>query len=218
MSQISGIRVTLKAAVSLDGKIATASGNSKWITGETARRRAHQLRVENDAILVGINTVLIDDPRLTVRGFKEGTSPLRIVLDSKARIPEKSQVFKNDGVPVIIVTGNNAPPRKWPKLSNLTVIRAPTSKPEILWLLSELKKFGIKNLLVEGGSLVNASFLKSKCVSGLELFLAPKIIGGQKSISWCGDLNIDSIEETSKLSITAVTSLGEDWLISAKTK
>ena len=110
MTKNSGIIVTLKAAATLDGKIATATGHSKWITGEAARQKGHELRNENDAILVGINTVLTDDPELTVRGIQEGSSPVRIVLDSKARIPEQSRVFQQDGVPVVIVTGRNSLP------------------------------------------------------------------------------------------------------------
>ena len=99
------IKVTLKAAITVDGKIATGLGHSKWITGDAAKQKAHQLRHENDAILVGINTVLKDDPELTVRGIEGGRSPVRIVLDSKACIPEQSRIFHNDGVPVIIFTG-----------------------------------------------------------------------------------------------------------------
>ena len=100
MTKNSGIIVTLKAAATLDGKIATATVHSKWITGEEARQKGHELRNENDAILVGINTVLADDPELTVRGIHGGSSPVRIVLDSKGRIPEQSRVFQEDGVPV----------------------------------------------------------------------------------------------------------------------
>ena len=161
MTKNSGIIVTLKAAATLDGKIATATGCSKWITGEAARQKGHELRNENDAILVGINTVLTDDPELTVRGIQEGSSPVRIVLDSKARIPEQSRVFKQDGVPVVIVTGSHAPLRIWPELADLTILTAPTRTPDILWVLSEISKLGLKSLLVEGGSLIHASFIKS---------------------------------------------------------
>ena len=218
MKQSTGIKVTLKAAVTVDGKIATGSGHSKWITGEAARLKAHQLRHENDAILVGINTVLTDDPELIVRGIEEGRSPVRIVLDSKARIPEQSRLFQNDGVPVIIITGNQAPSRNWPELAELKIIEAPEETPDILWVLSELKKLGLKSLLVEGGSLIHASFLKSNCVDQLALFMAPKIIGGQDSLSWCGDLNVENVNDACQLDIFSITPLGEDWFISAKLK
>lgn len=218
MKQSTGITVTLKAAASVDGKIATGTGHSKWITGDVARRKAHQLRHENDAILVGINTILSDDPELTVRGIEKGRSPVRIVLDSKARIPEQSRVFQNDGVPVIIITGNQAPSRNWPERAELKIIRAPAETPDILWVLSELKKHGLKSLLVEGGSLIHASFLKSKSVDHLALFMAPKIIGGQDSLSWCGDLNVDNVNNACQLDISSITPLGEDWFILAKLK
>ena len=218
MKQSTGIKVTLKAAVTVDGKIATGSGHSKWITGDAARLKAHQLRHENDAILVGINTVLTDDPELTVRGIEEGRSPVRIVLDSKARIPEQCRLFQNDGVTVIIITGNQAPSRIWPDLAELKIIEAPEETPDILWVLSELKKLGLKSLLVEGGSLIHASFLKSNCVDQLALFMAPKIIGGQDSLSWCGDLNVENVKDACQLDISSITTLGEDWFISAKLK
>ena len=218
MKQSTGITVTLKAAVTVDGKIATGSGHSKWITGDAARLKAHQLRHENDAILVGINTVLTDDPELTVRGIEEGRSPVRIVLDSKARIPGQSRLFQNDSVPVIIITGNQAPSRIWPDLAELKIIEAPEETPDILWVLSELKKLGLKSLLVEGGSLIHASFLKSNCVDQLALFMAPKIIGGQDSLSWCGDLNVENVKDACQLDISSITTLGEDWFISAKLK
>ncbi|MDP7581822.1 MAG: bifunctional diaminohydroxyphosphoribosylaminopyrimidine deaminase/5-amino-6-(5-phosphoribosylamino)uracil reductase RibD [SAR324 cluster bacterium] len=218
MKQSTGITVTLKAAASIDGKIATGTRHSKWITGDVARRKAHQLRHENDAILVGINTILTDDPELTVRGIEKGRSPVRIVLDSKARIPEQSRVFQNDGVPVIIITGNQAPSRNWPERAELKIIRAPAETPDILWVLSELKKHGLKSLLVEGGSLIHASFLKSKSVDHLALFMAPKIIGGQDSLSWCGDLNVDNVNDACQLGISSITPLGEDWFILAKLK
>jgi len=218
MKQSKGITVTLKAAATVDGKIATGTGHSKWITGDVARRKSHQLRHENDAILVGINTILTDDPELTVRGIEKGRSPVRIVLDSKARIPEQSRVFQNDGVPVIIITGNQAPSRNWPERAELKIIRAPAETPDILWVLSELKKHGLKSLLVEGGSLIHASFLKSKSVDHLALFMAPKIIGGQDSLSWCGDLNVDNVNNACQLDISSITPLGEDWFILAKLK
>jgi diaminohydroxyphosphoribosylaminopyrimidine deaminase/5-amino-6-(5-phosphoribosylamino)uracil reductase len=218
MTKNSGIIVTLKAAATLDGKIATATGHSKWITGEAARQKGHELRNENDAVLVGINTVLTDDPELTVRGIDGGRSPVRIVLDSKGRIPEQSRVFQEDGVPVVIVTGNHAPLRKWPELAELTILTAPTRTPVILWVLSEIRKLGMNSLLVEGGSLIHASFIKSNTVDQLALFLAPKVIGGQEALSWCGNLEVDTVNEAPQLEISSVTALGEDWMVSAKIK
>ena len=215
MTKNSGIIVTLKAAATLDGKIATATGHSKWITGEAARQKSHELRNENDAVLVGINTVLTDDPELTVRGIDGGRSPVRIVLDSKGRIPEQSSVFQEDGVSVVIVTGNHAPFRKWPELAELTILTAPTRTPDILWVLSEIRKLGMHSLLVEGGSLIHSSFIKNNAVDQLALFLAPKVIGGQEALSWCGNLGVDSLDDAPQMGISSVTALGEDWMITA---
>ncbi|MBL7035846.1 MAG: bifunctional diaminohydroxyphosphoribosylaminopyrimidine deaminase/5-amino-6-(5-phosphoribosylamino)uracil reductase RibD [SAR324 cluster bacterium] len=209
------ITVTLKAAATLDGKIATATGNSKWITGPAARQKGHELRQENDAVLVGINTVLADDPELTVRGIENGSSPIRIILDSRARIPVQSRVFQNDGVPVVIVVGNQAASREWPELTDLTILTAPTKTPQIKWVLAEIGELGIKSLLVEGGSLIHASFFKSKSVGRLALFLAPKVIGGQEALSWCGNMSVDLIEDAQNLEITSVSAIGQDWFISA---
>ena len=218
MNKESVITVTLKAALTLDGKIATASGHSKWITGEAARHKVHELRNQNDAVLVGINTVIADDPELTVRGIENRNSPVRIVLDSKARIPFNSRIFQNDGTPVIIVTGNKALPRKWPNLPDLKILTYPTATPEINWILSELHKLGLKSLLVEGGSFTYASFLKSGAVDRLALFIGPKIIGGQEALSWCGELGVDQLDQALQINISLITPVWEDWLIDAKIK
>ena len=218
MNKELGIKVTLKAAITLDGKIATASGHSKWITGEAARQKVHELRNQNDAVLVGINTVIADDPELTVRGITNGNSPVRIVLDSMARIPENSKIFKSDGTPVIIFTGNKALTRKWPDLKDITILTSPTSTPEIKWILSELQNLGLKSLLVEGGSFINSSFLRSGAVDRLLLFIGAKIVGGQDALSWCGELGIDQLDQAMQIDISSISAVGEDWLIDAKIK
>ncbi len=218
MNKELGIKVTLKAAITLDGKIATASGHSKWITGESARQKVHELRNQNDAVLVGINTVIADDPELTVRGITNGNSPVRIVLDSMARIPENSKIFKSDGTPVIIFTGNKALSRKWPNLKDITILTSPTSTPEIKWILSELQNLGLKSLLVEGGSFINSSFLRSGAVDRLLLFIGAKIVGGQDALSWCGELGIDQLDQAMQIDISSISAVGEDWLIDAKIK
>ena len=218
MNKELGIKVTLKVAITLDGKIATASGHSKWITGEAARQKVHELRNQNDAVLVGINTVIADDPELTVRGISNGNSPVRIVLDSMARIPENSKIFKSDGTPVIIFTGNKALSRKWPDLKDITILTSPTSTPEIKWILSELQNLGLKSLLVEGGSFINSSFLRSGAVDRLLLFIGAKIIGGQDALSWCGELGVDQLDQAMQIDISSISAVGEDWLIDAKIK
>ena len=138
--------------------------------------------------------------------------------DSKARIPEKSRMFKNDGVPVIVIIGNQAPTREWPDLETLKIIEAPTERPEILWVLTELKKLGLRSLLVEGGSLIHASFINSNCTDHIALFVAPIIFGGQSALSWCGDLKVENVKDAIELDIISITPLGKDWFISAKVK
>ena len=204
--------------MTLDGKIASSSGHSKWVTGEKARHKVHELRNENDGVLVGVNTVIADDPELTVRGIEEGNSPVRIVMDSNGRVPENSRIFKNDGSSVIVATGNNVLYRKWPDLPDLKILNSPTATPEIKWLLSELHKLGLKSLLVEGGSYIFASFIKSRAVDRLVLFIAPKIIGGQDALSWCGQLGVDQLDQALQVDIVSITPVGEDWLIDAKIK
>ena len=119
------IQVTLKAAITLDGKIATAGGDSKWITGESARLEGHRLRSQHDAILVGINTVLKDNPSLTTRGIPDGISPTRIILDSKGRLPSDSKVLEDDGVQVIQVIGNEINPATIKSGKNVEILRTP---------------------------------------------------------------------------------------------
>ena len=210
------IQVTLKAAISLDGKIATAGGDSKWITGESARLEGHRLRSQHDAILVGINTVLKDNPSLTTRGIPNGRSPTRIILDSKGKLPSDSKVLEDDGVKVIQVIGNEIDPATIKSGKKIEILRAPSAEPEPLWLLEELEMMGIRSLLVEGGAKVHGSFMESGCVTSLHLFIAPKVIGGQSALSWCGDLGTNLIADATDWKILSVQSLGQDFHLIAE--
>lgn len=212
------VSVSLKAAVTLDGKIATSCGDSQWITGKEARARVHQLRHEHDAILVGINTVLADNPRLTAWEISNVRSPIRVVLDSQARLPDDCQILNADGVPVIAVIGSDAPERSWPQREGLSIVKSPTRIPEIPWILDQLGKHGIGSLLVEGGSLVHASFIQCGFVDRLYLFIAPKVIGGQDAISWCGELGHKQIADASRWQVQSFDAIGEDLLIFAYPK
>ena len=210
------IQVTLKAAITLDGKIATAGGDSKWITGESARLEGHRLRSQPDAILVGVNTVLKDNPSLTTRGIPDGKSPTRIILDSKGRLPSDSKVLKDDGVKVIQVIGNEIDPANVKSGKKVEILRAPSSQPESLWLLEQLEMMGMKSLLVEGGAKLHGSFMESGCVSSLRLFIAPKVIGGQSALSWCGDLGTNLIADATDWKILSVQPLGQDFHLIAE--
>ena len=215
-SPTTNIQVTLKAAISLDGKIATAGGESKWITGESARLEGHRLRSQHDAILVGINTVLHDNPSLTTRGIPNGISPTRIILDSKGRLHSDSKVLEDDGVKVIQVIGNEIDPATIKSGKNVEILRAPSAQAEPLWLLEQLEMKGMRSLLVEGGAKVHGSFIESGCVTSLHLFIAPKVIGGQSALSWCRDLGTNFISDTTDWRILSVQPLGQDFHLIAE--
>ena len=210
------IRVTLKAAISLDGKIASAGGDSKWMTGESARLEGHRLRSQHDAILVGINTGLQDNPSLTTRGIPNGKSPTRIILDSKGRLQPDSKILEDDGVKVIQVIGNEINPATIICGKNVEILRAPSAQPEPLWLLEQLEMKGMRRLLVEGGAKVHGSFIESRCVTRLQLFIAPKVIGGQSALSWCGDLGTNLIADATDWKILSVQPLGQDFHLIAE--
>ena len=184
--------VTVKSAMTLDGKIASASGESKWITGETAREEGMKLRAGADAILVGVNTVLADDPSLTVRlrensKLKVQSSGLRrIVLDTQARTPLKAKLVTDQwaGLTTIVV-GRDASARRVAALArHVTVLRAPVrrdGKLNLRWLLRQLGRENVTSLLVEGGGEVNASFLLNRLAQRIVFFYAPKVLGGKKA-------------------------------------
>lgn len=209
------LKVTLKAAATLDGKIATRTGQSKWITGEAARKMGHALRSEHDAILVGINTVLADDPQLTTRGIPQGKSPIRIVLDSRCRISPQSACLQADGTRCLVVVGAESPAAKVKDLQkkSIGVLQAPTSQPQIKWLLAQLAQDKITSLLVEGGSRVHASFIRENLADHLVLFLAGKLIGGRDALSWCGDLGLSELPHAPRLAFQSMRLVGEDLML-----
>jgi len=179
--------VTLKAAVSLDGRIAARSGDSRWVSSADARDYVHLLRGEHDAILVGSGTVLADDPRLTVRHpLWKGKRTFRIVLDPGLRTPLRARILSGPGV--LIFTDRTAPPRKAAALEGkgAEIVRVPGG-PEALDLaavLAELGKREIASLLVEGGSRVHTSFIEAGLADKIILALSPKLIGGRGAVSF----------------------------------
>ncbi len=167
-------RVTLKLATSLDGRIATASGESKWITGEAARLEGHRLRAAHDAILVGVETVLADDPELTARlAGRPVDQPLRVVLDSRLRTPPTAKVAGSD---TLILTAAEPTP-----VGEARVERVETAdgRPAPEAVLRAIRRAGAGSVLIEGGGQVAASFLRAKLVDRLEWFRAPILLGGE---------------------------------------
>ena len=168
------MRVTLKLATSLDGRIATASGESQWITGEAARLEGHRLRAAHDAILVGVATVLHDDPELTARlPGRAVDQSLRVVLDSRLRTPCTAKVA---GENTLILT--SAEPQAIGS-AKVRRVEAEDGRPAIPAVLKALKDAGVTSVLIEGGGQVAASFLRAKAVDALEWFRAPMLLGGE---------------------------------------
>lgn len=205
--------VLLKLAQTLDGRIATRNGHSKWITGESARKRVHLMRSRADAVLVGIDTVLADDPRLTVRHV-DGRQPRRIVLDSQARTPLDARILNGEAPVIICVTDAAATDRidglKGVGAEVLVLPGADGSIP-LEPLKTALGTAGIVTLMVEGGSRVATSFLREGAVDRIACFVAPRILGaGVPSIA---DLELDDLSRAIDLRNTRVEQLGGDFLI-----
>jgi diaminohydroxyphosphoribosylaminopyrimidine deaminase/5-amino-6-(5-phosphoribosylamino)uracil reductase len=215
--------VTLKGAMSLDGKIATESGDSQWISGEQSLRYAHRLRDSHDAIVVGISTALKDNPKLTTRIRKSGGhQPIRVILDASGRLSPASKLFgEPEGGPVWVVVGTRCPKESFHRLSarGARVLTLPETSPgQIdLWrLLMELKEAGALTVLVEGGSKVNASFLNAALVDRIRVVLAPLIIGGGDAIGWIGGHSPGRLSGALRLpSFSTVRRLGQDLLVGA---
>jgi len=217
--------VTLKAAITLDGKIATSDGESKWITSASSRKFAHQLRIEHDALMVGIGTVLADDPLLIPRNIKKGTShrpPTRVIIDPKLKIPLDSKIVKTAKVcPTIVVCGssvNNSRRQKLEKLSVKTIaLPQNNGRFSIAHLLADLADRSITSVMIEGGSELNSYAWQERVVNKVVFFAAPKIIGGDK-LPVIGGPGADSLSEARNLRISKVEYLGPDILIEAYVK
>jgi len=211
--------VTLKFAETLDGRIATVTGDSQWISSESARKLAHRLRSMNDAILVGLGTILADNPQLTVR-LVRGRNPIRIIPDSTLRIPLDARVLKDQDVaPTIIVTTARADEKKLSALETMgiEVIRVyedERGEVDLEDLLRRLAEKGISSVLVEGGAGIITSLLYRRLVDKIMVVVAPKIMG--RGIEAVGDLRVRGISETLNLSFLRVRRAGGDFVIEAR--
>lgn len=212
--------VTLKAALTLDGRIATATGESRWITGETARRQGMQLRQAHDAILVGINTVRADDPQLTVRRGRTVAARWRIVLDTRARIPLTSRLVTDPfREHTLVVVGEQAPARRLQVLqTQVSVLTAPVEngRVNLSWVVEELGRRNLTSLLVEGGGEVHASFLQRGLAQRLAFYYAPLILGGREAKPGVGGNGFLSLASAPRLSRVVWRRLDADWLLTAE--
>ena len=225
--------VTVKAAMTLDGKIATAFGESKWITGEKARAQGMKLRQGADAILVGINTILADDPALTFRPTGKSKENIqrpklrRVVLDSRARTPLNAKVVSDEHAAwTTIVVGKAAPESRVSSLAKrVNVVVAPLRKSSIVnrqssidlrWLLKKLGGENVTSLLVEGGGETNANFLEQKLVQRIAFFYAPKILCGREARKGVAGDGIERLEQKISLREVDWRKLGADLFLTAR--
>lgn len=214
--------VTAKFAMSLDGKIATKSGDSKWISSEVARKQVHSLRHTTDAIMVGVNTVLADDPELTVRscGGKGGATrpqPLRVIVDSKGRTPLTARVFSAPGKTLLALARSVTPEEKKTfARANVEWLELPSEKGlvDLERLLKELGEQKITSVLVEGGGILLGSLFDGGLVDKVVAFIAPIIIGGREAKTAVGGEGIDKVADSIKLERVSVECLGDDVTVS----
>ena len=210
--------VTVKIAQTLDGRIATRTGQSQWISGEAARAFAHELRACHDAVLVGIGTVLQDDPRLTVR-LVPGTDPLRVVADTSARIPLACNLLGDIPERTIVFVGAAAPPERVARVresgAGVRVARPDSSgRLDLGDLLATLAAEGIRSVMVEGGSGIITSLLTADLVDRLVVSIAPKVLGA--GLDAVGDLGIRSLADALIFEAIEVRQLGPDILFDGR--
>lgn len=208
--------VILKLAASLDGKIATSIGDSQWITEKASRSYVHRLRNQVDAVLVGIGTVLADDPRLTCR-FPSGRDPWRIVLDGRLRIPLTAQILhQREPEKTIVVTGPRAPGKKVKALQDYgaQVWSLPLHEGRIPFasLLKRLGKMGLLSVMIEGGAITASRALRERAVDKILFFYAPKIIGGEGK-DMIDALGIKKVSHSRGVKDMEVRRLGKDFLV-----
>lgn len=211
--------VVLKAAMSLDGKITAPSGESKWITEELARKDVQLLRNRYSAIMTGVETVIKDDPELTCR-LEGGRNPARIILDSRLRIPPESRVLADQKRNrTVIACTEDAPPEKAFELESrgakVLPCRSRNGRIDLEDLTAKLGGLSIDSVLLEGGATVNDSAFSQGIVDKLILYIAPKIIGGEKSKTVVGGNGIERLDQAYPLQIESMERVGEDLRIIA---
>jgi len=218
--------VTAKFAASLDGKIATRSGDSKWISGDEARKYVHNLRYTSDAIMAGVNTILVDDPRLTARscGGRGGTArkqPLRVIVDGKGRTPLTARLFNEPGN-TFLALGKFVTPEEKAAFTQagaeLLELSAERELVDLEKLLKALGERGITSVLVEGGGILLGSLFDCKLVDKVIAFIAPIIIGGKEAKTAVSGKGVNKVVDSLKLRHVSLEKLGEDLMVSGYVK
>jgi diaminohydroxyphosphoribosylaminopyrimidine deaminase / 5-amino-6-(5-phosphoribosylamino)uracil reductase len=211
--------VISKVAMTLDGKIAAYNGHSKWITGEKARQNVHVLRNEVDAILVGIGTVLADDPMLTTRLETGGKSPIRIVLDSDLKTPVEAKITNcyDAKTWIVIKEGLESEKIKILEQKGVEFLSIPKTATglDLSVLMNQLYEKGVTDLLVEGGSEINGSFLRAGLIHKFFVYVAPKLLGGRDSLTPFTGNNVETMDQALDVAFHSVENFGEDILITA---
>jgi diaminohydroxyphosphoribosylaminopyrimidine deaminase / 5-amino-6-(5-phosphoribosylamino)uracil reductase len=211
--------VTIKYAQTLDGRIATANGQSKWISSDNSLKFAHKLRAQHDAVLVGIKTAINDDPELTVR-LVRGRNPLRVIVDSELKISEQSRVLQNiSKAKTLIATTKNSSDQRFQSIAAsdveiITVDADDQGNVDLKKLLKLLASRKISSVLIEGGAQIITSILINNLANRLVTIIAPKILG--KGIEAVGDLNITNLDSAKKLSIRKIVRSGDDIIIDSR--
>ncbi|MGH7787530.1 MAG: bifunctional diaminohydroxyphosphoribosylaminopyrimidine deaminase/5-amino-6-(5-phosphoribosylamino)uracil reductase RibD, partial [Candidatus Binatia bacterium] len=209
--------VTLKLAATLDGRIATRSGASRWITGAPARQMVHRLRDQADAVMVGAGTVRADDPLLTCR-LPRGRDPLRVVVDGRLRVPLTARVLTNDSARGTLLATVMTKGRKLETLRrrgvSVEVLPGRAGVLSLRRLLERLAARGVHSVLIEGGAGLAAAALRERVVDRLLLFIAPRLIGGDGR-GLLGPLGVATMGDALGLRIERVSRIGDDWLVRA---
>jgi diaminohydroxyphosphoribosylaminopyrimidine deaminase / 5-amino-6-(5-phosphoribosylamino)uracil reductase len=204
--------VTLKAAVTLDGKIATRGGDSRWVTGEAAREEVHRLRDRVDAVLVGAGTARLDDPLLTTRLPRgRGRDPIRVVLDTRLTLPSSLRLFHPNSPALTLVATTSGNRRPFGPGVELLRCRARGGRIDLEDLLGKLGERGVIHLLVEGGAEVHQAFLAAGLVDRVVLYIAPKLLGGGRE--WLGGRGPERMADAPRLERVEVRRAGEDLVV-----
>ncbi len=206
--------VMLKLATSLDGKVATATGESQWISGHESRAHVHRLRADHDAVIAGINTVLADDPQLNARNVDGPVrQPTRVIFDAHARLPVTSQLARSAReTPVIVMAGSEASEARCQALAEcgVEVVRHDTPQPDIAHALTELGAREMQSVFIEGGAHLAGAFVRAKAVDVVQWFLAPILIGGDGAPGALGGDGVGALADAARLTRVVTTRRGDD--------